>query len=171
MSSADLVFLRGQFIPTDLNLYVKLSTGYATKLKAKCVTSTSYNLQAEDFNKIMIKILKKIVKKNKQRWYEKLGECLWTSYTTMHIPMNVKPFSLVYGYEPILPLEIQIPSLRTALDLEMTAEDNHKLHLQELEVLDNKRLQAQQRIQLYQARISKAFNQKSMIVTLNFQPK
>ena len=42
----------------------------------------------------------------------------------------------------------------------MTDEDNHQLCLQELEVLDEKQLQAQQRIEFYQARISKAFNKK-----------
>ena len=42
----------------------------------------------------------------------------------------------------------------------MTDEDNHWLRLQELEALDEKRLQAQQRIEFYQARISKAFNKK-----------
>ena len=55
---------------------------------------------------------------------------------------------------------IQIPSLHAALATTMTDEDNHQLRLQELEALDEKRLQAQQHIELYQARISKAFNKK-----------
>jgi len=42
----------------------------------------------------------------------------------------------------------------------MTKEDNDRLRLQELEALDERRLQTQQRIVLYQARISKAFNKK-----------
>jgi len=42
----------------------------------------------------------------------------------------------------------------------MTEGDNNRLHLQELEALDEERRQAQQRIELYQARISKAFNKK-----------
>jgi len=42
----------------------------------------------------------------------------------------------------------------------MTKEDNNRLRLQELEALYKKWLQAQQRIELYQARISKAFNKK-----------
>jgi len=51
-------------------------------------------------------------------------------------------------------------SLRVALATKMTKEDNDRLRLQELEALDEKRLQAQQRIKLYQTRISKAFNKK-----------
>lgn len=48
-----------------------------------------------------------------------------------------------------LSLEIQISSFRTALALDMTTEDNHTFHFQELEVLDEKRLLAQQCIELY----------------------
>ena len=60
----------------------------------------------------------------------------------------------------MLPLEIQIPSLRVALTAEMTTEEKHRQRLQELEALDDKRLQAQQQIELYQARITRAFNKK-----------
>ena len=70
------------------------------------------------------------------------------------------PFSVVYRCEAVIPLEIQIPSFRVALATKMTNRDNHRLCLQELEVLEEKRLQGQPRIELYQARISKAFNKK-----------
>ena len=69
-------------------------------------------------------------------------------------------FSLVYGCEAVIPLEIQMLSLRVAMMTKMTMKDNDRLRLQELEILDEKRLQAQQHIELYQARISKAFNKK-----------
>ena len=59
-----------------------------------------------------------------------------------------------------MPLEIQIPSLRIAVATKMTEEDNHRLRLQELEALDEKRLQAQQHNEMYQARMAKAFNKK-----------
>ena len=42
----------------------------------------------------------------------------------------------------------------------MINEEKHRLRLQELESLDDKRLQAQQQIELYQARITRAFNKK-----------
>ncbi|XP_020258850.1 uncharacterized protein LOC109835279 [Asparagus officinalis] len=70
------------------------------------------------------------------------------------------PFSLVYGCEAVLLLEIQIPSLRVTLAIRMTDEEQHRLRLQELEVLDDMRLQAQQQIELYHAQISKAYNKK-----------
>ena len=42
----------------------------------------------------------------------------------------------------------------------MTNEEKHRQRLQELEALDDKRLQAQQQIEFYQARITRAFNKK-----------
>jgi len=79
---------------------------------------------------------------------------------TVRTPTKATPFSLVYECEVILPLEIQIPSLRVALTTEMTNEEKYQLRLQELEALDDKHLQAQQQIELYQARITIAFNKK-----------
>jgi len=42
----------------------------------------------------------------------------------------------------------------------MADEEKHRLRLQELEVLDDKHLQAQQQIELYQDEIFRAFNKK-----------
>ena len=42
----------------------------------------------------------------------------------------------------------------------MKDEEKHRLRLQELEALDDKRLQAQQQIEFYQAQIFRAFNKK-----------
>ena len=42
----------------------------------------------------------------------------------------------------------------------LTEDENHKLRLVELEALDEKRLLAQQKLECYQARLSRAFNKK-----------
>jgi len=42
----------------------------------------------------------------------------------------------------------------------MTNKEKHRLRLQELGTLDDKRLQAQDQIELYQARVITAFNKK-----------
>jgi len=41
----------------------------------------------------------------------------------------------------------------------MMKEEKHRLRLQQLEALDDKHLQAQQQIKLYQAQIFRAFNE------------
>ncbi|XP_017973021.1 PREDICTED: uncharacterized protein LOC108661358 [Theobroma cacao] len=60
----------------------------------------------------------------------------------------------------VLPLERQIPSLRIAIQEGLSNEDNVRLRLEELEALDEKTLEAHQRLECYQARLSKAFNKK-----------
>ena len=69
-------------------------------------------------------------------------------------------FSQGYGCEAVIPLKIQTMSLIVVMAIKMTEGDNDQLRLQELEALDEKRLQAQQRNELYQARISKVFSKK-----------
>ncbi|TYK24159.1 uncharacterized protein E5676_scaffold610G00650 [Cucumis melo var. makuwa] len=110
------------------------------KFKFKQYKSSMYNAVsnglAEEFNKTLCNLLKKIVSKSK----------------------GVTPYSLVYGVEAVLPLEREIPSLRMTVQEGLTTEDNVKLQLQELEALDEKRLEAQQALECYQARMSKAFD-------------
>ena len=67
---------------------------------------------------------------------------------------------MVYGVEVVLPLECQIPSLRIAIQEGLSNEDNVRLRLEELEALDEKRLEAQQRLECYQAQLCRAFNKK-----------
>jgi len=55
------------------------------------------------------------------------------------------PFGLVYGVEAMLPLELQIPSLRIAIQESLTEDENHGLRLTVLETLDKKRLQVPQK--------------------------
>ena len=60
--------------------------------------------------------------------------------------------------EVVLSLEGKILLLRIAVQDGLTIEDNAKLRLQELEALDKKLLEAQQALECYQARMSKAFD-------------
>ncbi|KAA0059892.1 uncharacterized protein E5676_scaffold184G001030 [Cucumis melo var. makuwa] len=83
-----------------------------------------------------------------------------TNFIRTHIiyRYEVTPYSLVYGIEAILPLEREIPSLRMTVQEGLTTEVNVKLRLQELEAFDEKRLEAQQALKCYQARMSKVFD-------------
>lgn len=84
----------------------------------------------------MIKLLSKLVKKNKRDWHEKLRYLL--AYCTLCKPPPMPYHFLWCMTQTVLPLEIQMPSLRTTLALEMTIKDN----LQELEPLNERRLHA-----------------------------
>ena len=45
----------------------------------------------------------------------KLLPPLWAYHTSIRTPTGATPFSLVYGSEAILPIEIELPSLRVSL--------------------------------------------------------
>ncbi|KAA0050334.1 uncharacterized protein E6C27_scaffold88G00600 [Cucumis melo var. makuwa] len=134
------------------------------KFNFKQYKSSMYNAAAnglaEAFNKTLCSLLKKVVSKTKRDWQEKIGEALWAYRTTHCTPTGVTPYSLVYGVKAVLPLEKEIPSLRMAIQEGLTTEDNARLRLQELEALDEKRLEAQQALECYQARMSKAFDKQ-----------
>ena len=85
---------------------------------------------------------------------------MWAYRTTYQTPTQATPYSLVYGVEIVLPLERQIPSLRIAIQECLSNEGNVHLRLEELEALDEKRLEAQQRLECYQVCISRTFNKK-----------
>ena len=101
---------------------------------------------AEAFNKTLCNLLKKVVAKSKRDWHDRLGEALWAYRTTYKTPTQSTHFALVYRVEVVLPLELQIPSLRIAIQEGLTEDENHKFRLAELEALDENILQAQQKL-------------------------
>ncbi|CAL8087446.1 unnamed protein product [Prunus armeniaca] len=129
-------------------------TKLCEKYKFQHSFSASYNPssngQAKAFNKILCNILKKMVSENKRDWHERLFEALWAYRTTICNSTGCTPYNLVFGSEAILPLEVQLASLRVALQL-TNPNENANVRLAELEALDEKRLAAQQRLEIYQA--------------------
>ena len=49
-------------------------------------------------------------------WSEKLPFALWAYWTSFHISIGATPYSLVYGMEAVLPVEIEMGSLRVTLE-------------------------------------------------------
>jgi hypothetical protein len=70
------------------------------------------------------------------------------------------PYSLVYGGEAVLPLEVQIASLRVAIQEKLTEDEAAKLHLWELDNLEEKRLHVLQNLEAYQTRMTRAFDKR-----------
>ena len=46
------------------------------------------------------------------QWAEKLSGMLWAYRTTKRVPTGEMPFSLAYGMEVIIPVDISMPTLR-----------------------------------------------------------
>lgn len=71
-----------------------------------------------------------------ERRLARMPEALWAYGTTHRTATQSTPYSLVFGGEAVLPLEVKIPSLRVAMQCSMTMQQNAKLRLAELEGLD-----------------------------------
>ena len=69
-------------------------------------TSTRYypqgNGMVEVFNKLIIKILSKIIHEYTEKWHEFLPLALWAYRTSRRTPTNHTPFTLIYGSEALL---------------------------------------------------------------------
>jgi len=108
------------------------------------------NGQAEATNKIIKKILAKTIQQNGRDWHDKFPYALWEYRTSMRIAIGATPYPLVYGYEVVIPLEIEIPSLRIALKDIMKELQVWESRMNQLEALDEKRVHALEHLRAYQ---------------------
>ena len=53
-------------------------------------------------------------------WLKKLPFTLWAYRTSFRTSTGATPFSLVYGLEVVLPVEIEMRSLRVALEQQIS---------------------------------------------------
>jgi ribonuclease HI len=103
---------------------------------------------AEAFNKTLINIMKKMIDGNQRDWDNRLQEALWAYRITYRTPTQATPYSLAFGVEAVLPLEVELPSLRVAMQNDMTMDECQQLRLDELDAMDEKRLMAQQNLEI-----------------------
>ena len=74
--------------------------------------------------------------------------------------MGTTSYSIVYGMEAVLPIEMGVHSLRTVLESKIPEADWLQNGYDQLCILDEKRLKALYHIQGYQRRLRKAFDKK-----------
>ncbi|XP_030930876.1 uncharacterized protein LOC115956713 [Quercus lobata] len=113
----------------------------------------------KEANKNIKNILAKMVVTYKD-WAEKLPFALWGYRISICASIVVTPYSLVYGSEVVLPIEVEIQSLRVLAETMVLEEDWVKQRYEQLTLIDVKRVRTQYHAQRYQKRIAKAFNKK-----------
>ena len=67
---------------------------------------------------------------------------------------------MVYGSEVVLPIEVEIQSLKVLVETKVLEKDWVKARYEKLALIDEKRVRAQYHAQEYQKRIARAFNKK-----------
>ena len=93
-------------------------------------------------------------------WSEKLPFALWAYRTSFRTSTGATPYSLVYGMEAVLPVEIEMGSLRVALEQQISEAEWVQSRLDQLSLLDERRLRAADHIQAYQRKMARAFKKR-----------
>ncbi|XP_073120135.1 uncharacterized protein [Henckelia pumila] len=122
-------------------------------------TSVDYpqsNGQTEVTNRTIVRSLQARLYGMGKDWVEEIPSVLWAYRTTPHTATKESPFSLVYGSEEILPVEIGQPSAQD-MAYEGTEEG---VRAQELDLVEKRRERAVRRMEVYRARVMKAYNRK-----------
>ena len=101
--------------------------------------------------------IKKRLKKAKGRWVEELPSILWTYRTTPRSSTRETPFSLTYGVEAVIPLEIGLPTIRTEYYNPVTNETNLATNL---DLAEEKRDSTLIHLAAYQTRLRRMYKKR-----------
>ena len=66
----------------------------------------------EKVNGLLVKIISKQVRDKPKDWDKHLSTALWAYRTSFKVSTQFTPFHLVYGQEALLPIEVEVPSLK-----------------------------------------------------------
>ncbi|XP_070028873.1 uncharacterized protein [Nicotiana sylvestris] len=95
-----------------------------------------------------------------RQWHEKLPFVLLGYRTTVRTSVVATPYLLVYGTEAVIPAEVEIPSIQIAPEAKIDDDEWVKARLDQLSLIDEKRLATVCHGQLYQKRMARAYNKK-----------
>ena len=69
----------------------------------------------ETANKNIKRVLRRMVETSRD-WSKNLSFALWAYRTSLRTFIGATPYTLVYGMETVLPVEVEMGSLRVALE-------------------------------------------------------
>ena len=93
-------------------------------------------------------------------WSENLPFALWAYRTSFRTSTGATPYSLVYGMEAVLPIEIEMGSLRVTLEQQISETEWSQSSFDQLSLLDERRLRAADHVQAYQRKMARAFKKR-----------
>ena len=105
----------------------------------------------------MLKIIKIQLEGEKGIWPKELPSVLWAYRTTTRTPTGETPFRLAYGSEAVIPTEIGLTSYK--VDNHDERRNDEAMRLQ-LDLLDEVRTTAKQRLGRYQDLMAKHYNSR-----------
>ncbi|RDX62138.1 Retrovirus-related Pol polyprotein, partial [Mucuna pruriens] len=156
-------------VPADIitdngtNLNNKVIAELCGKFQIRHRNSMLYRPQMNGVVKAANKNIKRIIQKmvvTYKDWHDMLPYALHGYRTMVRTPIGATPYALVYGMEAVLPVEIEIPSLRVIAEAEVEEAEWAQHRFDQLNLITEKRLRALCHGQLYQRRIKCAFDRR-----------
>ncbi|XP_015161334.1 uncharacterized protein K02A2.6-like, partial [Solanum tuberosum] len=145
------------------NLNSHLMREICEQFKITHRNSTAYRPQmngaVEAANKNIKKILRKMID-NRRGWHEMLPYALLGYRTTVRTSVGATPYLLVYGTVAVIPAEVEIPSLRIIQEAELSDVEWVRKRIDQLTLIDEKRMVVVCHGQLYRQRMIRAFHKK-----------
>ncbi|XP_031405692.1 uncharacterized protein LOC116214426 [Punica granatum] len=143
------------------NLNNRIIDELCERFKIHHRNSTPYRPQMNGAVEAANKNIKRIIEKmtvTYKDWHEMLPFALLAYRTSIRTSTGATPYSLVYGMEAILPIEVEIPSMRVLAESKLEEAEWAKQRYEQLNLIDEKRLTALCHGQCYQQRMARAFN-------------
>lgn len=117
---------------------------------------------AESSNKNLLTVIRKLLEKNPKDWHTQLRFALWEDRTRKKTSIGTSPYHLVYGLEPIFPIQLRIPTLQFIN--EYYDEGNRReTRLQEILHLEERRDEALEKFTKHQVVVKRWFDKRSKV--------
>ncbi|GAU40790.1 hypothetical protein TSUD_348870 [Trifolium subterraneum] len=113
------------------------------------------NGQAESTNKVILRALKRRISSKQESWVEHLPAILWSYHTTPQSSTGEPPFTMVYGADVMIPVEIQSSTWRRDT---LTLQENNAALEESLDLLPELREKAHFREFYTKQRAARKYN-------------
>ncbi|KAM1615172.1 hypothetical protein ACFX2K_024451 [Malus domestica] len=101
-----------------------------------------------------------MIKERSGLWHLKLNEALWANQTSPWSATETTPYALTYGHDAMLPVELSVSSLRVIEQSSLSSAEYNQAMLQELEDLEEDRIDAYNLLMAQKKIAERAYNQR-----------
>ncbi|XP_015971350.1 uncharacterized protein LOC107494829 [Arachis duranensis] len=137
---------------------------FAASRSINIITSTPYyaqaNGQVEVADKILISLIKKHIRNKPRMWHETLSQVFWAYQNSPRGSTGTSPYKLVYGHDAMLPLEINLNTLRISKQNDLPVDDYWNAMFDELNELDSERILALENMVRQKESIARSYNRR-----------
>ena len=113
--------------------------------------------QVESANRVLLRGLKRRLEKAKGAWAEEVPKIVWAYHTTPQSSTMETPFSLVYGSDAMIPVEIHESSPRFQNFVVKESNEERRVNL---DLLDEAREEARIKAEAVKRRVERQYNSK-----------